>query len=38
MGNGPLAGDVLRVMVDFSALWLWGYVNLLTIVVKKDSN
>lgn len=26
MGNGPLAADVLRVVVDFAALWLWGYV------------
>ncbi|CEJ55266.1 Putative C4-dicarboxylate/malic acid transporter [Penicillium brasilianum] len=27
MGNGELAADVLRVVVDFAALWLWG--NLL---------
>jgi tellurite resistance protein TehA-like permease len=24
MGNGALAADVLKVVVDFSALWLWG--------------
>ncbi|KAJ5895420.1 hypothetical protein N7495_007111 [Penicillium taxi] len=24
MGNGPLAADILRVMVDFACLWLWG--------------
>jgi len=24
MGNGPLAADILRVTVDFAALWLWG--------------
>lgn len=27
MGNGALAADVVRVMVDFAALWLWGYVH-----------
>lgn len=27
MGNGPLAASVLRVMVNFSSLWLWGYVS-----------
>lgn len=26
MGNGALAADVLRVVVDFACLWLWGYV------------
>jgi tellurite resistance protein TehA-like permease len=24
MGNGSLAADILRVTIDFSALWLWG--------------
>ncbi|KAJ5128469.1 hypothetical protein N7526_006635 [Penicillium atrosanguineum] len=24
MSNGPLAADILRVVVDFSMLWLWG--------------
>lgn len=24
MGNGPLAADILRVVVNFGALWLWG--------------
>lgn len=24
MGNGPLAADILRVTIDFAALWLWG--------------
>lgn len=24
MGNGPLAADILRVVVDFGSLWLWG--------------
>ena len=27
MGNGELAADVVRVMVDFAALWLWGYIS-----------
>lgn len=26
MGNGALAADILRVTVNFSCLWLWGYV------------
>lgn len=26
MGNGPLAADILRVVVNFASLWLWGYV------------
>ncbi|OGE48796.1 hypothetical protein PENARI_c026G04881 [Penicillium arizonense] len=26
MGNGALAADVLKVVVNFSSLWLWGYV------------
>ncbi|KAE8413950.1 voltage-dependent anion channel-domain-containing protein [Aspergillus pseudocaelatus] len=24
MGNGPLAAEVIRVVVNFAALWLWG--------------
>lgn len=24
MGNGPLAANVLKVVVNFGALWLWG--------------
>ena len=24
MGNGPLAADILRVVVGFVALWFWG--------------
>lgn len=24
MGNGPLAADILRVVVNFGDLWLWG--------------
>lgn len=24
MGNGSLAADVIKVVVDFAALWLWG--------------
>lgn len=24
MGNGPLAADIIKVVVDFAALWLWG--------------
>lgn len=24
MGNGPLAADILKVVVNFSMLWLWG--------------
>jgi hypothetical protein len=24
MGNGALAGDVLRIVVNFACLWLWG--------------
>lgn len=27
MGNGPLAADVLKIVADFSCLWLWGYVD-----------
>jgi tellurite resistance protein TehA-like permease len=26
MGNGALAADVMKVVVNFSSLWLWGYV------------
>lgn len=26
MGNGPLAADVLKIVANFSCLWLWGYV------------
>lgn len=26
MGNGALAADVLKIVADFSCLWLWGYV------------
>lgn len=24
MGNGPLAADIVKVVADFSCLWLWG--------------
>jgi tellurite resistance protein TehA-like permease len=24
MGNGPVAADILKVVVNFAALWLWG--------------
>lgn len=27
MDNGALAAEVLKVVVNFSSLWLWGYVN-----------
>ncbi|KAJ5096229.1 hypothetical protein NUU61_005585 [Penicillium alfredii] len=32
MGNGALAGDVLRVVVDFAALWLWGLAIFFFII------
>lgn len=28
MGNGELAADVLKIVTNFSCLWLWGYVRL----------
>lgn len=27
MGNGPLAADVVKIVANFSCLWLWGYVE-----------
>ncbi|CAI7570920.1 unnamed protein product [Penicillium pancosmium] len=34
MGNGPLAADVLRVVVDFAALWLWGLAIFFFIIAS----
>ncbi|KAJ5622081.1 hypothetical protein N7528_005313 [Penicillium herquei] len=32
MGNGALAADVVKVMVDFSCLWLWGLAIFFFII------
>lgn len=34
MGNGALAADVLRVVVDFAALWLWGLAMFFFIIAS----
>ncbi|KAJ6084417.1 hypothetical protein N7486_011217 [Penicillium sp. IBT 16267x] len=34
MGNGPLAADILRVTVDFAALWLWGLAIFFFIIAS----
>ncbi|KAF3387134.1 Malic acid transport protein [Penicillium rolfsii] len=34
MGNGELAADVLRVVIDFAALWLWGLAIFFFIIAS----
>ncbi|KAJ5480947.1 hypothetical protein N7539_006841 [Penicillium diatomitis] len=34
MGNGSLAADVIKVVVDFAALWLWGLAIFFFIVAS----
>lgn len=34
MGDGPLAANVLRVVVDFASLWLWGLAVFFFIIAS----
>ncbi|KAJ5806982.1 hypothetical protein N7474_010574 [Penicillium riverlandense] len=34
MGNGPLAADIIKVVVDFAALWLWGLAIFFFIIAS----
>ncbi|KAJ5373812.1 hypothetical protein N7517_005818 [Penicillium concentricum] len=34
MGNGPLAADVLKIVVNFSCLWLWGLAIFFFIIAS----